>query len=324
MDEETPASAQSAASHRVPAQVHAVLRLTGPRELLVDDPMFRPGADLGPRSALFRLQLFAAPGLRSVAVAIQNLEDGPSLINSAERYAAAVWERHCPTEPEPPVWVQRQLWSDRPGWGEKEKWQLVTFAETAPFELRGPQWHTVTDDQLEQLVGRPVDAGRGAGYVPRPPVPEPEPHFEIWPVSRLGRPAPFREPECMPAGAPRWRRRLRQALPTRRTRACCWYHGGDWHAATRLALAIFDLARRNDISAEELATYADRHAEAAGASGWQREALESLFSPALAIQPDDEGHYVNGQHRAQALMDAGVRRTVVLVHRWPETSPQRS
>ncbi|MGM9470352.1 nucleic acid/nucleotide deaminase domain-containing protein [Streptomyces murinus] len=30
------------------------------------------------------------------------------------------------------------------------------------------------------------------------------------------------------------------------------------------------------------------------------------------IQPDSGGGYVNGQHRAQAMLEAGVRRTVVL------------
>jgi hypothetical protein len=33
--------------------------------------------------------------------------------------------------------------------------------------------------------------------------------------------------------------------------------------------------------------------------------------------PDDEGGYVNGQHRARAMMDAGVRRTVVVRDVWP-------
>lgn len=320
MDEETAAPRPSAA-RRVPAQVSAALRLAGPRELLVDDHMFRPGPDLGPRSASFRLQLFTAPGLRPIAVATQVPKDGQSLTNAAERYAAAVWERHCPDEPEPPLWIQRQLWGDRPGGHRQAKWQLVTFAEAEPYQLSGPQWRTLADDQLEQLVGRSVDADRGARHVPRSPEPEPEPHFEVWPVGRLPRPRPFREPGCMPARASRWRRLLHQTFSTTRTRTCCWYHGGDWHAVTRHAVTVLDLARRDAVPADELADCADRYAQAAGATAWQRQALESLFSLAVAIQPDGQGHYVNGQHRAQALMDAGVGRTVVLVYHWPTESP---
>jgi hypothetical protein len=39
-----------------------------------------------------RVQLFTAPGHRPVAVVTQRAEEGPSLTNWAERYAAAVWQ----------------------------------------------------------------------------------------------------------------------------------------------------------------------------------------------------------------------------------------
>jgi hypothetical protein len=297
----------------IDAEVRAALRLAGPREGLVDNHMYRPGPDFGPRSASFRLQLFTASGLRPVAVATQTVDESPSLTNAAERYAEAVWEQHCPREPEPPLWVQRQLSADRPPAHGEEQWQLVTFADAEPFELHIPRWHTLTDDQLDQLVGSPVDPDRGAGYVPRPAEPEPELYFEVWPVSRLPRPEPFREPRCMPGGPPQWRRLLHSALPTGWT-ACCWYHGGDWHAVTSLALTVLDLAHREDVPAEAMADYSDQYARAEGATVWQRQALASLFSLANAIQPGAEGHYINGQHRAQAMMDAEVPRTVVLIH----------
>ncbi|MEU4154228.1 hypothetical protein [Streptomyces sp. NPDC026659] len=125
----------------------------------------------------------------------------------------------------------------------------------------------------------------------------------------------------MPTGASRSRRLLRRILPTARTRTCCWYHGGNWHAVTRLAVTALDRARREVVPHDELADLVDRYAQAEGTSEWQRQALESLFRPAVAVQPDGEGGYINGQHRVQALMDAGVRRTVVLVYRWPTVSP---
>lgn len=323
MDENTAsAPGQPAAPRRVPAQVAAALRFAGPREPLVDDTMFHPGPDLGHWSVSFRLQLFTAPGLRPVAVVTQAVEDGPSLTNAAERYAAAVWERHCPDEAEPPLWVQRQLWGDRFGGHDQEKWELVAFTEAEPYQLRGPTWRTLSDGQLRELVGRPVDTGRGAGYTPRLPVPEPELHFDIWPVRRLPRPRPFREPACMPAGTTSWRRLLRQTLPTTLARPCCWYHGGDWHSVTRHAITALHRARRDGVPAEELEDYADRYAQTTGITPWQRQALASLFSLGDAIQPDEEGGYVNGQHRSQVLMDTGVRRTVVLLHRWPPPSTE--
>lgn len=313
MDEETTAPEESPTPHSAPADVSAALRLAGPRVLVVDDAMFHPGPGAGPQSASFRLQLFTAPGLRPVAVVTAYLEDGPSLTNAAERYAAAVWERHCPVESQPPLWVQRETRRDKPNAGE---WELVTFTEASePYRLRGPRWCALSGDQLRQLVGRPVDTGRGAGYVPRPVVPGPELHFEVWPVRRLGRPSPFREPECMPTGASWWWRLLRHVRPTTRTRTCCWYHGGDWHSVCRHAVTVLAHARRDAVPVEKLAAYADRYAQALPISDWQHQALSSLFSLGNAVQPSSDGLYINGQHRAQALMDAGVRHTVVLVHR---------
>ena len=45
---------------------------------------------------VFRLQLFTAPGTRPLAVVIQRHGGGPSVFKAAERYAEAVWQRHCP------------------------------------------------------------------------------------------------------------------------------------------------------------------------------------------------------------------------------------
>ncbi|MGW4759544.1 hypothetical protein [Streptomyces chartreusis] len=58
--------------------------------------------------------------------------------------------------------------------------------------------------------------------------------------------------------------------------------------------------------------FAAAHADAARASVRERQALATQFDTADAIQPDSEARYINGQHRAQALLEAGVRRTVVL------------
>jgi len=296
--------------------VQSVLHLAAPRVRTVDNHMFRPSGDRS--SASFRLQLFTAEGQRPVAVVSQTMHEGMSLTNAAEAYAAAVWERHCPGEELPPLWVQRHL-HDRE-FGMKDRFELVTFGEVEPYRLRSPKWRTISPEQLAELVGGPVADDRGIGYVPREPLPEPEPQFEVMAVWRLSSPSPFRAPECMPAGAPWWRRWWRQAVPSRGVRDCCWYHRGNWHTVNQMAIAILAQGTKAAIAAEDMADFADERATAAGADDWQREALLSLFNLAVAIQPSEGGGFVNGQHRAQAMMDAGARRTVVVRDVWPAES----
>ncbi|KND46654.1 hypothetical protein IQ64_00180 [Streptomyces stelliscabiei] len=79
-----------------------------------------------------------------------------------------------------------------------------------------------------------------------------------------------------------------------------------------MALEILERARARSVEPDDIKEFAIAHADAAGASRWQTEALASLFSVANAIQPASQPGYINGQHRAQAMLEAGVRRTVVL------------
>ncbi|WP_153815741.1 hypothetical protein [Streptomyces sp. SUK 48] len=151
-----------------------------------------------------------------------------------------------------------------------------------------------------------------AGYVRRVAEPEPRLVFEEFAVVRLGRPRPFRQPVCMPAGVPGWRRWLRQVMPRRSARSCCWYHGGDWHAVSALALAVLRCARAQGVDGDGMKDFATDRAVAAGVTEWQAEALATWFSVGDAIQPGSQGGYVNGQHRAQAMLETGVRRMVVL------------
>lgn len=282
--------------------------LSAPRELTVDDHMF--SAEAGSRTTC-RLQLFTADGVRPVAVVTQLAgQEGMGLMNAAERLAGAVWERHCADQDLPPVWVELQLWPE--GSRQETCFRRVVFAEAGRYRLRGPRWSVITPGQLQDLVGGPVAADRGAGYVPRPAEPEPQLVFEEFAVVRLARPRPFREPACMPAGVRWWRRWARQALPRRGALSCCWYHGGDWHAVSAMALDVLERGRAQSVAPEGMKEFAVAQAVAAGACGWEREALATLFDTADAIQPDSEGRYINGQHRSQALLEAGVRRTVVL------------
>ncbi|WP_329167301.1 hypothetical protein OHB49_44430 (plasmid) [Streptomyces sp. NBC_01717] len=283
--------------------------LSAPRRLSVDDHMFTalrlPGT--------FRLQLFTAPGARPVAVATQIAgAEGMGLMNGVESFAGAVWEQHCPAENQPPVWVERQLSPEQSP--QEARFRRVVFAEADRYRPRGPRWSVITHEQLQDLVGAPVATDRGAGYVPRPKEPEPQMVFEEFAVALLARPRPFREPVCMPTGVPWWRRWVRQVLPRRSVRTCCWYHGGDWHTVNAMALQVLERARAQSVAPDDMEEFATAHAAAAGATRWQTEALATLFNTADAIQPASEAGYINGQHRAQAMLEAGVRRTVVLHH----------
>jgi hypothetical protein len=137
----------------------------------------------------------------------------------------------------------------------------------------------------------------------------------------VGLPRPDLEGEspCMPAGTPWWRRLTRQVVPRQRGRACCWYHGGDWRRASRIAIRLFAHAHRSQPNPAEACRDALQLARAEGIAGWTLQAVKSLLLD--PIQPEREIGYVNGRHRAQAMLDAGVRRT--LVARWVMPDPAR-
>ncbi|MFM9373226.1 hypothetical protein [Streptomyces sp. Da 82-17] len=135
--------------------------------------------------------------------------------------------------------------------------------------------------------------------------------FEEVTVRSLPKPRPFREDACMPAGIGWARRWIRQIRPRRGSRTCCWYHRGDWHEVNAMARKVLQRARAADVEPKDMETFAREHAAASGADAWQTKALATLFNVDDAIVADGEG-YVNGQHRAQAMLDAGVRTTIVL------------
>ncbi|PIM69664.1 hypothetical protein CTU88_27210 [Streptomyces sp. JV178] len=185
--QETPPTRPDAAPPSTSGELADVLGLAAPRQRTVDDHMFRAGR------TSFRLQLFTAPEQRAVAVATQEEDEAPSLTNVAESCAAAVWRQHCPEQELPPVWIERQL----PGaFDDEPDFRLVTFGETAPYQVHLPGWHKISAEQLVRLVGGPVAEDRGEGYVPSELAPEPELRFKAIGLWRMARPRPFRE-ECV-------------------------------------------------------------------------------------------------------------------------------
>ncbi|MFF8952334.1 hypothetical protein ACF09I_26530 [Streptomyces sp. NPDC014940] len=284
-----------------------------PRLRTVDNHMFC-GSERFPAPGTFRLQLFTAVGVRPVALAVQTMENGPSLINGAEEYASAVWRCHRPDDVEPPLWIQRQL-DDLDD--ETTPFQLVTFEVADDHRLTEPRWHGLTNVQVEQLLGQKPDGGRGDGYQPPTADPEELPVYEVTPLAALPQPRPFRQPSCMP-GARSWHRLLFWRTHPARPAPCCWYHQQDWTRLSDVAIALVEDARRDGVTGHDIAPYVLGKAKATGLSTGDINALYTLFSPALGICATSG--FTNGQHRVQAMRDQGVNSTVTVSWHAPETS----
>lgn len=294
------------------ADVRAVQELlqshAGHRVRAVDNPCYRlPDGERW--QASFRLQVFTAAGLRPVAIATQIPGgEGASLTNIAETCAGDVWRQHFPDEADPPIWIAHQILDDH------RDLTMVTFtADHAGRTLHDPQWLHLSGADVETLVGQPVDLERGPGFVPVEPQPDTEPVYAAAAVVLLPRPRPFRQPECMPVGVPWWRRLGRQLIARRGARTCCWYHGGDWHVVSRVAVRLTAQARTSGVAFDETVGYVLSQPAARALTGWEQQALYSLMTDTIrpySSWPRRKG-YNNGQHRAQAMIDAGVRRTLV-------------
>lgn len=278
------------------------------RTRVVDDHMFavdQPGRP----PATFRLQLFTAPGLRPVAVATQTVMEGRTLVNAAEEYATEVWRRHCAESAEPPLWIQHQLTPS----DQAEELFLVTFATTGPFNVKAAKWEPLSDLQLAELVGGPVDVGRGDGYQPRPKEPEARYCYRMMWVAALPQPKPFRE-TCMPTLSA-WKRTARQLAPRPLPRDCCWYHEGDWRRACSAAIRLVRWAERDGVPVDDISRVVIDLADAEGMPDWELEAVASLVAYPIEVTRSADGReptYVNGQHRSQAMLEAGVWWTITL------------
>ncbi|WP_203922493.1 hypothetical protein [Rugosimonospora africana] len=281
---------------------------------MVDEHMF------GTRYGTMRVQLFTGAGLRPVAVVTQTGGEGGSLQNRAECYVEEIWRRLCPDEAEPPLFIAHQLL------GEKDLgFQQYRLIAAGPYRVERPvRWGPrLSPAELAELVGGPIDPDRGAGYVQREPLEEGKLQFRVTAVIVLPRPDLHGEPRCMPTGTPLRRRLGRQLAPRRHGRDCCWYHKGDWRAASAVAIRAlsqiapgplehFDASPDGQVSAPQAIIRAQTF------DSWTRTAAESLLRDPIQIDRDVNGSiYVNGRHRSQAMLDAGVRRTLVAYWVWP-------
>lgn len=268
---------------------------------IVDDHDFTIARPDGGGWGSCRVQIFTAPGQQPLVVATQTLppRGGVALTNAAERFAAAVWQRYIPDSVDPPRWVEHY---DRADPDEPPSWHEVSFIVGPGRSLSSPSWQGLSGQHLTELVGESVDPGRG-NYNPPPAPPAPRYAFVLVPVLELPRPHPFRQPVCMPSGSGKIARSWRRLRP-RTLRDCCWYHRGDWrtvidHVASVLGPevsrdgAVVDDDLRHDLVAE---------LEANLGSTWPGAAAASLLLFPLVVE---EGQWINGQHRGQAMIDAG-------------------
>ncbi|MFD9931420.1 hypothetical protein ACFWZK_35460 [[Kitasatospora] papulosa] len=107
----------------------------------------------------------------------------------------------------------------------------------------------------------------------------------------------------------------------RRT-SCCWYHQQDWSNVSELAIQLIETARADGKTEHEISGQFMTKARELGTSNQDLMALKSLLEPGVAIVPHlgENATHTNGNHRARAMKDAGVTRTVVATWLPPSTS----
>lgn len=278
--------------------------------------MFAPGPPY-PRTT-FRVQVFTAPGARPLVLATQEAQhEGCSLVNGAQHFASRVWQRLLPQEPHPPLWIQNLIMGAR-----DDGCRLVTFTPAGDYQVTHPRWQTLKTSQLKQLVVGPLDLARGP-YPRRVEDPEPVQVLEPMEVRHLPRPGPDADRACRPAGISEETVEERQRWPRRggtgTKKGCCWYHGGDWHQVCDTAVELVRRAQAESTAWGDIPAYVLDRAKSTGLSRWGQQALMSLVIE--PIDPDEEGGLVNGRHRTQVLLEAGVREVVVARYRLPDPQP---
>jgi hypothetical protein len=153
--------------------------------------------------------------------------------------------------------------------------------------------------------------------------PDPEPSWQVAWTILLPRPQGMNR-GCIRAAPPWWRCLARQAVPRRAVRDCCYYHSIDWGTVSAAAIRVTRQARREGLAGQ---AFVDRLAvltQALGLPAEEEEALDDLLTTYSAIQPSRfrlRRSYTNGRHRTTAMLDSGVRRTVVVRWRYPAATP---
>ncbi|THV42669.1 hypothetical protein [Glycomyces buryatensis] len=142
--------------------------------------------------------------------------------------------------------------------------------------------------------------------------------YDITPVRRLPTPDELERPDCMVRGISGLRRAWRQRRPTG-PKLCCWYHDGSWEDASQIAIGLVEEVTTAGHSGEDLIDAMRDAVRGRGLLGWTDKAVRSLLvggEPicigSTADWNNGERYYVGGRHRALAMMQQGVRRTVTM------------
>lgn len=148
--------------------------------------------------------------------------------------------------------------------------------------------------------------------------------YDITPVADLPLPDDLESPLCMSGGITAATRTWRQLRPHTKPRTCCWFHAGDWHQASHHARTLVENLylppSTGDEDDDPFEIVRDR-LRGAGLSGWMHEAVHSLICGGEPINigstedwqdPDQEPCYVGGRHRALAMMQQGVKKTITM------------
>lgn len=274
---------------------------------VVDEHMYQGG------ETSCRLQIFVPRRGSAVAVATQygrmwDYERGASLTNAAGRVATAVWREFLSTRRKPPVWIQR--YTPEPDADEvtilNNSWAVVSFkVDRRRRELSSPSWCGITVEAVAELTGESVDPTRGHRYEPPPP-PDTKTIdvFKTVDVRTFPATSPFRVTSCMGGAGTA----LRSAAETAAS-GCCWYHGGSWATANRVAIeALSKAARGGPGRYGNIVFDAAALLEEFASGGWEVEAAKSLLLDPITIR---NGGWVNGQHRGQAIIDGPLPRALI-------------
>jgi hypothetical protein len=138
-------------------------------------------------------------------------------------------------------------------------------------------------------------------------------HHDIVDVSQLPLPEELERPACMVGRRlPGVQRRARQLALRREHLDCCDYHGQDWALASETAIRLLNQTKAEGIEGEPAADRVMELAAAEGISKKDSDAIRCLVDTSDPLMLDDEGNIYGGRHRIQAMIDQGVRRTILL------------
>ncbi len=140
-------------------------------------------------------------------------------------------------------------------------------------------------------------------------------HHDTTPVASLPLPHELKYPPCMVGRRLRTPHRIaRQLAPNAAERNCCEYHGQDWSFASETAIRLLAIAQGERLDGEEASDRVSKLAETERLSESDIAAIHCLVSTADPLMLDDEGYIYGGRHRIQAMIDQGVKRTILVRH----------